>query len=339
VRAATYLRLTRGLIPDTVLVVHVTTSGQDGGELTPDERARLAAIRSAESLAELAAITGADTEHDAYFAAKREWAELRGRELQSAPPEAGLPGNRVVVDGHAFHVHGVTHADTAEERAFLREHVSQFRDGGATVYCEQGIRSMYFEDFPGVRELDDYRWAIRRCEALDVDSRVSALSGAEFSGVVEEVRSAAAQFREAAFSLIDSGREVYGDEFAAALGDLASYFLMSHEELATAEDFESFRRTREAATDPSKLAALQRYYETVFLPQPLEREWLRRHDRELEVVTHARNERMADYAVYHTDVAGEVHLIVGAAHQPGVTYYLRQHRDGRRDLDGFEPVP
>jgi hypothetical protein len=44
---------------------------------------------------------------------------------------------------------------------------------------------------------------------------------------------------------------------------------------------------------------------------------------------------MADYALYHT-TATETHLIVGAAHQPGVTYYLQRHRDGERDLAGFE---
>ncbi|MEF8774370.1 MAG: hypothetical protein V5A37_06600, partial [Halobacteriales archaeon] len=79
-------------------------------------------------------------------------------------------------------------------------------------------------------------------------------------------------------------------------------------------------------------------YETAFLPPPIEREWLRRHDPELELVTHARSERQADYAVYHNDDAREVHLVVGAAHQPGVTYYLERHRDGHRSASEFEPV-
>ena len=103
-------------------------------------------------------------------------------------------------------------------------------------------------------------------------------------------------------------------------------------------DFEAFAKSRRAAEDPTRLGELQRYYKTTFLPQPLEREWLRRHDPELEAVSHARNERMADYVVFHADDEETVHLIVGAAHQPGVVYYLERHRDGHRDVSGFELV-
>jgi len=300
--------------------------------LSPAEADRLDAIRSAGSLAELADAVGVDGEHEAYFEAKAEWRRLRATELASADGK-GLPGDRVVIDGQPVAVHGVTHADTAAERSFLREHVRGFLEGGRTVYCEQGIRRMYFEDMPDVCGMDDYRWAMERCRELGLDSRAGE---AAFENVAGEVRGLASRFREAAFSLVDSGSTVYGEAFADALGDVASQFLMSHEEFATGEDFESFRRSRAAAEDPDRLADLQRYYACAFLPQPLEREWLRRHDRELEIVTHARNERMADYALYHS--GGEpVHLIVGAAHQPGVTYYLEAHRDGRRELE-FEPV-
>jgi hypothetical protein len=108
--------------------------------------------------------------------------------------------------------------------------------------------------------------------------------------------------------------------------------------MATGEDFASFVLARRAAENPERLGALQRYYETAFLPQPVEREWLRRHDPELEAVSHARNERMADYVVFHADGEETVHLIVGAAHQPGVVYYLERHRDGLRDVEGFDLV-
>jgi pheromone shutdown protein TraB len=47
---------------------------------------------------------------------------------------------------------------------------------------------------------------------------------------------------------------------------------------------------------------------------------------------------MADYAVFHNDDAEEVHLIVGAAHQPGVVYYLERYRDGRTVPESFELV-
>lgn len=325
-------------------------SNHSADPLTPDERKRFEAIRAATSLSDLAALTGADSEHEAYFAAKREWYALQEKRLAAEPPADvadGIPGECVDIDGHTFCVHGVTHADTQAEGEFLREHVSRLVEAGETVYCEQGIRPMYFADFPDVCAMDDYRWALHRCRELDIDSHLDELSGPEsganadsesFEGILEDIDSMTSQFRDATFALIDSGSDVYGERFAAALGDVASDFFTSHEDVATGSDFEAFRKSKEAATNPGKLPELQDYYRKAFLPQPLEREWLRRHDRELELVTHARNERMADYARYHNEDAERVHLVVGAAHQPGVVYYLERHRDGERNLDGFEPV-
>ncbi len=302
---------------------------------SPDERERLAAIRGAESLAALVDVTGADSEHEAYFDAKETWFDLRGKELAPSQSSGGLPGERVEVDGRTFVIHGITHADTAQERDFLQDYVGRYLAAGDEVYCEQGIRGMYFGNWDGVCAMDDYSWAKARSEALGGEA---SFGGSEFDSLVEDVTSVPSRFRDTVFSLIESGSDVYGEAFASALGDLASDFLMSHGDVATAEDFRSFALSNRAAEEPGTLADLQRYYERTFLPQPLEREWLRRHDPELELVTHARNARMADYAVYHADGDDVVHLIVGAAHQPGVRYYLEAHRDGRRDLGGFELV-
>ncbi len=309
-------------------------SGPDAA-LTPAERERLAALRSAESLADLVGLTGADSTADAYVTAKRAWAALREKELAAHPPVEGLPGERVVVDDHEFWVHGITHAGTPQERRYLREHVARLLDRGAAVFCEQGVRSMYFADLDDVREIDDYHWAMQRYEELAPTAHPDRFPGPEVSGLLDDVESLASAFREGVFSLIDSGGDLYGEAFEATLGDLASTFLLREEQLATGEDFESFRKTRRASRNPQALVDLQQYYDKAFLPQPVEREWLRRHDPELEVITHARNERMADYAVAHADAAEAVHLLVGAAHQPGVVYYLRQHRDGERRLEDF----
>ena len=309
--------------------------------LTTAERERLTAIRDARSLSTLASVMHTGSEHAAYFRAKEQWRRLRGKEL-GPPPDEVFPGDAVTVGETRFVVHGVTHADTDAERSFLRAQVTDLLAAGASVYCEQGIRPMYFADMDAVYGMDDYQWAMKRCEELDIDARVHP---GDFSGFGEEINSMAETFREATFSLIDSGREVYGDDFTRVIGDIASDFLLSHEQQATGEDFAAFRITREASRDPDKLGALQHYYKRAFLPQPLEREWLRRHDPELELVTHARNERIADYAVAHcgerpvAHCAGNaVHLIVGVAHQPGVVYYLRQHSDGERTLAEFELV-
>lgn len=320
-------------------------SHEGADRLAPADRERLAALRPARSLGDLVDLTGASDEHGAYFAAKAEWRDLRGRELAAAKPEpTELPGARVDVDGRTFLVHGITHAGTAAERSLLREHAAAWLDADEAVYCEQGVRSMYFEDLPAVCEMDDYRWAMAECRRLGIDSHVEELSAEEFTGLAEQVDSLAATLREAAFSLVHAGGDVYGERFRAALGDVAGAFLTSHEDAATAEDFRSFTLSRRAARDPRLLGELQRYYERSFLPQPVEREWLRRHDPELEVMTHARNERMADYALDHAGTATTgtapgptVHLVVGAAHQPGVRYYLEAVRDGRRE-PSYEPV-
>jgi len=302
------------------------------GELTPEQRRRLDALRSVRSLAELAELTGATTADEAYFDAKRDWYVLRGKELPPPEDDGGLPGSTVEVDGTEFLVHGVTHAGTDAERGFLRRHVKDFLDAGDAVYCEQGIRPMYFADFDAVREIDDYRWSMEICEDEGFDTHID---NSGMDDISENFEALAATFRGAVFSLLNSGKRVYGERFADAVGDVATDFLTSPEDIAKGDDFESYRMSHEAAEDPARLGELQRYYKRRFLPQPVEREWLRRYDPEIEVFTHARNERIADYAVYDAD-ALRVRIIVGAAHQPGVVYYLRQHRDGSRDTSEFE---
>ncbi len=297
---------------------------------------QLARIRNAADLAELAVLYGLESHHEAYYRAKREWETRVAKQQEAAPRPAGLPGARVAVDGQQFTVHGITHAGTPEERQHLQDQVAGFLDAGASVYCEQGIRSLYFAEFDDVGEMDDYRWAMDQCASLDVESHLDRLPESALDDLMEDVTSVASTFRDAAFSLIESGSSVYGEEFEQALGDIAAEFVTDHADLGTGESYEAFSLNREASRNPARLIDLQRYYERTFLPQPLEREWLRHHDPELEIVTHARNERMADYTVYHSDSAEQVHLIVGAAHQPGVSYYLEQYQAGRQVPASFE---
>jgi hypothetical protein len=316
--------------------------GQPNG-LPTEEREWLDAVRGADSLAALADIIGTVSEHDAYLEAKERWKRLRGKEIADWGGDGrGIPGTRVDLDGQAVFVHGVTHADTDEERDFLREHVTDYLADGASVYCEQGIRPMYFEDIDAVCQADDYRWAMHHCREQDIDSHIPGEIEREFAGdesVGADLRSVASKFRKRTFTLIDAGKNMYGDRFTTALGDVASDFLTSHEELATGEDFASFKLSREAARNPEQLAELQQYYETVFLPQPIEREWLRRHDPELELFTHARNERIAAYVLYNAPENAPVHIITGAAHQSGITQYLQAYRDGKWTYEPFETVP
>ena len=132
--------------------------------LSATERERLAAFRAAESLAVLRSLVDAPDDHEAYLAGRTEWRSLRERELGPLPGVGGVPGSRVVVDGTPFWVHGVTHADTDAERRILREGLLPAA-GDGTLYCEQGIRPMYFPDHAAVCEMDDLRWAMAECRA------------------------------------------------------------------------------------------------------------------------------------------------------------------------------
>lgn len=287
------------------------------------------AIRIAEKLADLADTFETDSTHEIYFRAKKVWKDQTREHQASDPVITGLPGRCVVIDDHEFHVHGVTHAGTETEREFLRTHVDDLLADGAVVYCEQGIRPMYFDDLPEVCEMDDYLWAMDQCEQLPDEQQIDGLQDLRFETLFEDVASFVAEFREATFALIDSGSAMYGERFERALGDIAAGFMSDHADQAVGKSYKAFSLSDEASENPERLVDLQQYYERAFLPQPLEREWLRRHDPELEIVSHARNERMAEYAVYHNRASEEVHLIVGAAHLPGVVYYLEDFRDGR----------
>jgi hypothetical protein len=294
----------------------------------------LAAIRAASSLADLSAYFETDSEHEAYLEAKDVW-----RTTIEPPVErtGGLSGTLIELDGTEFWIHGVTHAGSDAEGGALRAAAETFLGSGAAIYCEQGIRRLYFQDYDSVCEMDDYRWAMAECRELEIDSHIEQFAEDSFEDLTGDIEWLADQFRDVTFSLIQSGRGVFGDRFARALGDVASTFTSSHADLATREEYEAFALSRRAAKDPSRLEELQRYYHRSFLPQPLEREWLRRHDPELEIMTHARNERMAEYVLSHHETAPAVHLVVGAAHQPGIAYYLTQYRDREWVLD-FEPV-
>jgi hypothetical protein len=287
----------------------------------------IAAIQDISSLATLQQLFETSSEDDAYLQAKQAWTAAQRARQATGPQSPGLPGDHVQIDGQSFYIHGITHVGTDEERSFLQDQVSQILDGDAAVYCEQGIRPLYFESFPQVSEMDDYRWAT----ANRTTTGAYTPTVPDFGGIREDLESLSARVRRGVFEVIAAGERLYGDGVAQRVGETVSTLLGSHVHLATGDDFESFRLRRSAAENPRQLIRLQRYYDRAFLPQPLEREWLRRHDPRLERVSHARNERMADYAIHHEDAARDVHLVVGAAHGPGVRYYLEASRDDRRE--------
>lgn len=292
------------------------------------EQRQINTIRECHSLASLQKAIGTNSAETAYFEASKIWFNIKEKILPETSSGSGIPGDTVVIDDYTYHVHGITHANTSGEGEFLRKHVADYLNSGSVVFCEQGIRPMYFSEFSNVYGIDDYFWARERCEHLP-ESGV-------YDDIIDHLEILAGQVRDTAFSMVDSGSHLYGPEFEEALGDIVSDLLMDKEDYATGREFTSYKLSREAAKNPTKLLALQNYYKKRLLPQPIEREWLRRYDRELEIVTHARNERIADYAVYHHNDTKSAHIIVGAAHQPGVVYYLKKHRDGERTVDQFE---
>lgn len=303
--------------------------------LTEAEATRLTALENASSLADLLDLTGTTSVDRAYHTAKDEWRTLKDKALPDpSTDDSAFPGDTVVIDGHSMHVHGITHTDTDAERDFVRRHMSSAVEDGAFVYTEQGVRPMYFDDFEHVCGMDDFTWALQQCTDLAVDSRLKSIG--EIDSLLDNLSTATDELRSAVFSLIESSEDVVGEQASRTFGDVATTFLTRPSDLSIGRNYTSFMLSKQAARDPTHLEALQRYYRTAFLPQPVEREWLRRHDPELEMTTHARNERMADYVVHHNEEATQVHVIVGAAHQPGVTYYLEQYRDGIRTEGAFE---
>lgn len=311
-------------------------------ELSEEDRAWLDMVRDAGSLEELHGLTGADTDDEAYFAAKHRWYELRDLELPPAEKE-GLPSDVVELREQRFHVHGVTHTGTDVEREHVRRYVDDYLDDGDEVYCEQGLRKIYFQGYPEVYEVDDYDWAAQLCSSRDLYDRledeehVSDVLTRGFDAVTEGAGSALTRVRDRLFSAVGAGEFLYGEVTADVLGDALSLLLSDPTALASGDDYQAYNLSDAAATDPQKLGALQRYYHRRFLPQPIEREWLRRHAPEVEVFTHARNERIADFVVYDAEEP-EIHVVVGAAHQPGVVYYLEKHSEGERSVEDFEPL-
>ncbi len=316
------------------------SSDSDTG-LTESQRDWLEAVRRCTSLEELRREVDVDTEDEAYFTAKEKWFRLRDDELPPAE-EGGLPASKVLVRGTTYHVHGVTHSGRDEERRHVREHVDRYLAEDEEVYCEQGLWRLYFSDRSDVYEIDDYDWAVEHCRANEVCERIDGEHVGDvltrgFDAVAEEAGDVLDSVRERLFSAVGAGKKLYGERAADVLGDSLSCLLSDPTALARGDDYRAYRFSRAAAEDPSKLGELQRYYHRRFLPQTLERHWLRLHAPEVELFTHARNERIADYIVYHSE-RPVVHVVVGAAHQPGVTEYLMAHASGERDVRGFEPV-
>ncbi len=311
-------------------------------ELSKEDREWLETVRDSGSLEDLRELTGAETYDEAYFTAKEKWYRLRDHELPPAENE-DLPAETVKFDGRRYHVHGVTHSGTDEERRYVRRHVDRYLERGHELYCEQGLRRLYFQDRPQVYEIDDYDWASMRCreaavcDRLEDSEHVQDVLTRGFDAVAEEAGDALAKVRERLFGAVEAGEKIYGERTADVIGDALSCLISDPTALARGDDYQAYGYSRAAAEDPDKLGELQRYYGRRFLPQNLEREWLNHHAPEVELFTHARNERIADYVVYHSD-SSEVHVVVGAAHQHGVVEYMREHAAGERTVEEFEHI-
>ena len=309
--------------------------GSSQEETSYSDRLLMKAFKAARSIQDLREITEAEGSRDAYLTAKETWRELHrtvdestGREIKE-----GIPGREIDLGRTTYKIHGITHAGTREERDFLRRHVKKYIEDGEKVYTEQGIRGMYFDDFDEVKEIDDYSWASEKIER----QRAGELG---FDAESEHVDSLKSRVMKKVFSAVSSGEKIYGGKIKHVLGNLASRFLMEPENLGTGENFLSFTLHKEASKNPGKLSVLQSHYEGTFLPQPVEREWLRNQSQELEIYTHSRNERIADYII---NEAGDVwnkdqviHVITGAAHQPGVLYYIDQYKHGFREPETID---
>ncbi|MFB6283130.1 MAG: hypothetical protein ABEK59_04245 [Halobacteria archaeon] len=311
-------------------------AGYYGVNVPYSDRLLIKNLKAARSIKDLQEITGIHGPQRAYVKAKKEWHRLHGNGRESYGKEiedGGIPGKKIEVGKTTYKIHGITHSGTEEERKFLKEHVAEMIDKDHDVYTEQGIRRMYFQDLDDVQEMDDYSWASKELRRRrNAEPENSDSSGSKLR--IENLRSG---LMRTAFKVITTGEKIYGRRIKRTMGGIASDFLTRPSNMGTGEDFISFTLNRKASRNPEKLEKLQNHYERTFLPQPVEREWLRNQSEVLELYTHSRNERITDYVL---DVVGDpwkndatVHVIAGAAHQPGILYYLNDYRHGFRDRE------
>lgn len=297
---------------------------------------RIRRYREAEDLEDLEEITGEESKEEAYFEAKSEWYELMEEYLgeHSNTDDRRLPGDIVEFDvehdrypkDKKFHIHGISHTGRNEEKNFLQSVTEEFVEEGNQVYCEQGFLQMYFKELTEVEEIDDYSWMMSEASEMSEGEAFEGLSESE--KILDGIQNFL-------FSLIAEGGDFYGQEIEDTIGEGVTPFLTTKEEKAVGEGFESFVRTDDASKNPKRVIELQNYYKKVLLPVNLERKWLKKHNPELDLLTHARSERIADYVIH--DVinveCNEVRIIVGAAHQCGVAHYLNQYRKNEKSIE------
>ena len=213
----------------------------------------------------------------------------------------GFPATTVMVNGVQYHIHGISHDEQINDtvRKYIRGELERYLSLEHVVLMEQGVSSLIFRgyidndprleitfvDLPVV-EMDDQSWAKK------VDHKG-----------VRRFREKAKMWRPPTtdYDVEDIGCEV-----------------CNH---IQADSVDTYNRSM---GDQTCLADLQNYVFSTHLPEQLHRQYLELFYPEEALMVSGRSRRMAEFASQYETRSREIDMVVGAAHQPGIAYYLQE---------------
>lgn len=266
--------------------------GGTGAGTVLGENGALQCIRSAEHLDELQQVMEAPAPDEAYFAARRAWhTAMKDVQSQLSPSDSFY--TPVVIEDVPFHVHGVTHYGTPEERQYVRQQVREWVDRGEQVFMEQGLDAFIGADVKQtlgenetradiVEDMDDVSWARQNIPISDggEEQCLDPIIAAAIDGHEEVSRRAATD------STFLPGLERYCERNALPI-HLEREWLQRH-----APELDHWR-----------------------------------HGRSERMADYAVHTAVPDQYI------DSVHMIVGARHRTGVLDYLREYHDGQKECD------
>jgi len=269
----------------------------------------------------------------AYKFAKQEWWDLNRKETYAS--NNGLPGESVKIGDITYHVHGVNHGFLGVKdnvKDYLRTETKKFLDAGCPVYVEEGFKGVLFEDM-AVEEMTDIRIAIKNYP--------------------DYIKYAAKRTAVLPLKMVSTGLVFL----------VSSIFPNSKK-----RGIQLSNVLYKTLSDTNSIANLQNATKSYFLPEPLECDWNKDYNKESLLTINKRSEIMAYLALKHESFAQEkyeraklggdvsedkepdtiiekivynkiknaknaigakeIHVIVGAGHQPGILYYLKKKARG-----------
>jgi hypothetical protein len=225
--------------------------------------------------------------------AREEWWALT-RKPQG--PVGRFTAREVRVGDTVAWIHGIVHGGRIVARVSpavrkeLRERIAELRRRGCAVIVEQGLKDLLFRGL-GVEEMDDFTYTLRKWP--------------------NQMWAAILKF---------SGRALVSPILIPPTLRLAERM----EDKSGGREWGVAAAIRRALTDIRWLEDLDNAAGAARLPEPLEREFLVKHNPSEAAILSFRSERMADCLFEASSRTGSraIHAVVGAGHAPAMEYYL-----------------